>query len=299
MLLGGAMLTLALAAPAAVGQEKAPGRKAPPKETPPQARQPAVKDEPQVLTVDAWTCPDHGQFRMAARGTCPLCRANLVKAKVALQGPDAWAPYPLDTCPVSGLKLGQAGPAVVMMYEGRELRFCCGDCIGKFEADPKKYLEQVDRKVIEQQLPFYPLTTCMVSEESLDSRTGAVDKVIGNRLVRFCCNGCVRATRKDPAAVLAKLDQAIIASQKAEYPLTTCMVSEQKLGSMGEPVDLVVGNRLVRFCCAGCPGAFYKEPAKYLARLEEAWKKTGRKHAGDEDGDDDDDEGDDDDDDRR
>ena len=44
---------------------------------------------------------------------------------------------------------------------------------------------------------------------------------------------------------------------------------------MGEPVNLVDrgSNRLVRLCCEGCVEAFKEEPAKYLAKLDEAQKK--------------------------
>ena len=99
--------------------------------------------------------------------------------------------YPLDTCPVSGKKLGSMGDPVILMHEGREIRLCCGGCVAKVKADP--------------------------------------------------------------AAVMAKVDAAIIAAQKADYPLDVCPVSGKKLGS-GDmtPVDIVVGNRLVRLCCADC-----------------------------------------------
>ncbi len=39
----------------------------------------------------------------------------------------AWTgPYTLDTCPVSGEKLGSMGDPSVKMYDGREVRFCGG-----------------------------------------------------------------------------------------------------------------------------------------------------------------------------
>ena len=98
-----------------------------------------------------------------------------------------------------------------------------------------------------------------------------VNYVHNNRLVRFCCNGCKRGFKNNPAALLAVLDEAVIAQQKDAYPIDTCPISGQKLGSMGDPVDIVVANRLVRFCCSGCIGAFYKAPAVHLAKLNKAW----------------------------
>lgn len=55
-------------------------------------------------------------------------------------------PYPLDTCSVSGEKLGDMGDPVVKIHEGREVKFCCKGCIKKFDKDPAKYLAEVDAK---------------------------------------------------------------------------------------------------------------------------------------------------------
>ena len=52
--------------------------------------------------------------------------------------------YPLTTCVVSGEKLGEMGDAVIFNYEGREVRFCCKDCIKDFNKDPEAYLKQID-----------------------------------------------------------------------------------------------------------------------------------------------------------
>ena len=52
------------------------------------------------------------------------------------------------------------------------------------------------------------------------------------------------------------------------YPLTTCIVSEEKLGEMGKPVMVDYKGQQVGFCCKSCLGDFDKEPAKYLAKLQ-------------------------------
>lgn len=149
----------------------------------------------------------------------------------------------------------------------------------------------------------YPLTTCIVSDEPLgDEPVDYVHKVAGqpDRLVRFCCDGCIEDFKAEPAKFLAKLDAAVkgtpiapaaaakpdashaatIAEQKANYPLTVCAVSSEALGSMGEPFDYVhqeagQPDRLVRMCCSGCLKKFKKEPAKYLARIDAAAKAKG------------------------
>ena len=120
--------------------------------------------------------------------------------------------YTLDTCVVSGAKLGSMGAPVVYNYKGREIRFCCSGCPPKFEADPAKYLKQIDEAIIARQKPFYPMDTCVVSGEKLEA--GAVDYVYKNRLVRFCCKDCIAAFQKDPLKYLAKLDEAAQAKPK-------------------------------------------------------------------------------------
>ena len=57
------------------------------------------------------------------------------------------------------------------------------------------------------------------------------------------------------------------------YPLTTCVVSGEKLGSMGKPFSYDHEGREIRFCCKNCVKDFKKEPAKYLKKLDDAGKK--------------------------
>jgi hypothetical protein len=70
---------------------------------------------------------------------------------------------------------------------------------------------------------------------------------------------------------------------KTSYPLDTCVVSGEELGSMGEPFDYIhketgKPDRLVRMCCDGCLKKFKKDPAKYLARIDAAQaEKSGKK----------------------
>ena len=184
-------------------------------------------------------------------------------------------PYLLDTCPVSGQKLGSMGDPIVKTYDGREVKFCCAGCVGRFETEKDKYFAEIDKKMIEQQLPYYPLETCVVMDEELGSMGEPINHIYKNRLIRFCCKMCIKEFNENPKAYLEKIDKAIIEQQSEHYPLDTCAVMDNsKLGSMGEPVQMVVASRLVQFCCAGCKPAFEKDPAKYIARLDKAWKES-------------------------
>ena len=52
-------------------------------------------------------------------------------------------PYPLDTCLVTGGKLGSMGAPHVINYKGQEIKFCCDHCEPKFRKDPGKYLAKL------------------------------------------------------------------------------------------------------------------------------------------------------------
>ncbi len=222
---------------------------------------------------------------------CFAAMACLSLACTAMAGPTTAPdvkgdPYLLDTSPVSGQKLGSMGDPIVKTIDGREVRFCCGGCVGRFEANTAKYFAQVDKAIATQQMPFYPVNTCVVSGESLivKGKDIGVNHVYKNRLVRLCCRGCIREFNAEPAGFLKNLDAAVIKAQSADYPLKDCVVLEgNKLGSMGDPVEIVVANRLVKFCRAGCRPKFEKDPAVFLVRLDKAWGPIHESH-GDHDG---------------
>jgi YHS domain-containing protein len=81
----------------------------------------------------------------------------------------------------------------------------------------------------------------------------------------------------------AKTDAEIIAAARKTYPLTTCLVSNEPLGSMGEAAGYIhrakgQPDRVVFFCCEGCGDDFKASPAKFLAKVDAAAAgKAGKK----------------------
>lgn len=57
------------------------------------------------------------------------------------------------------------------------------------------------------------------------------------------------------------------------YPLNVCIVTGEKLGSMGDPYVFKYEGKTVKFCCSSCIKDFNKDTAKYMAILSEAEKK--------------------------
>lgn len=58
-----------------------------------------------------------------------------------------------------------------------------------------------------------------------------------------------------------------------DYPLKTCVVSGEALGSMGAPQAYKVGDVEVQLCCPMCLAKFNADPAKYAAMVTAATKK--------------------------
>lgn len=140
------------------------------------------------------------------------------------------------------------------------------------QADASKPAQEAksaaDAAIIAKQLPSYPLKTCPVSDEPLDVNGEPLDIVVQGRLVRMCCKSCVKVLTKDPSAVFAAIDQGVIEQQRPAYPLKTSAVSGKELGA--EAVDHVVGTRLLRLATKDELAAFEKDPAKYMAIVDQA-----------------------------
>lgn len=107
--------------------------------------------------------------------------------------------------------------------------------------------------------------------------------------IGFCCPGCDETflvwdeERKDAFVTLATADREQTqddaathnepaatgaASPGLSYPYTLpdCPVGVP-LGSMGEPVELVAGTKLVRLCCGCCVPKFKENPWNSLSKL--------------------------------
>ncbi|MBI1785621.1 hypothetical protein HYR69_10805 [Candidatus Sumerlaeota bacterium] len=182
------------------------------------------------------------------------------------------APYPLDTCIVSGKKLGEMGEPVTHIHEGREIKFCCKACPPKFDADTAGFLKKLDDAIIVQQTPIYPTDICVVDGQKLGSMGEPVNAVVDNRLVRLSCKACLKNLHTDHAKAVAKLDEFVIGREKPHYPLETCVVTGKKLGEQGDPVDYVFAGQLFRFCCKDCIAPFLKDSGKYIEKLNDAHK---------------------------
>ncbi len=76
-----------------------------------------------------------------------------------------------------------------------------------------------------------------------------------------------------PLAGFAADDKPDKKSEKIKpYPLKTCVVSDEKLGEMGDPYVFTLEGREVKLCCKSCLKDFKKDTAKYIKKIETAEK---------------------------
>lgn len=69
------------------------------------------------------------------------------------------------------------------------------------------------------------------------------------------------------------------AKKPKPYTLDKCLVSDEKLGEMGEPYKLVYKGQEFKLCCKNCKKDFDKSPDKYVKKLVEAEKAAKEKAA--------------------
>ncbi len=178
-------------------------------------------------------------------------------------------PYPLEKCFCDEFL---DDLAVIIDFEGREIRFCKEECRSDFESAHHTYIPIIDERIINQQRDAYPLETCVVCGKAMEE-SGGLDEVCLNRLFRICGYDCQEKLKKDPAKHFAKLDRAVVEKQRKSYPLKRCIVSGKPLGKTA--VDYVVANYLVRLADADQIESFNELPGKYLAELRKAMAKDG------------------------
>jgi YHS domain-containing protein len=70
--------------------------------------------------------------------------------------------------------------------------------------------------------------------------------------------------------------RAADAQKPKPYPLTTCVVSDEKLGAdpTMKPYVFTHEGREIKLCCKSCLKDFKKDPATYIKKIEAAENKA-------------------------
>jgi hypothetical protein len=77
-------------------------------------------------------------------------------------------------------------------------------------------------------------------------------------------------------SLLPVVSQAADAKKPKPYPLSTCVVSDEKIGAdpSMKPYVFTEAGQEVKLCCKSCLKDFNKDKAKYMAKIEAAEKKA-------------------------
>ncbi|MSQ90485.1 MAG: hypothetical protein EXS01_03710 [Phycisphaerales bacterium] len=237
LLLSAALLTLTASGSLASSRVAADAKGAPyPLPNCPVSGQPLGSD-PTILVMEDPSNPlnDGREIRFC----CPKCVASFsadpskflpaIDAAIIAQQS---ARYPLTYCvvmtedplPTAGSPDFDKVKDIVVLND--MIRICCPGCAKKIKKDPAKFVAMVHAAAIAAQKKDYPLVTCPISGEALDA--DAAEIVIGERLVRLCCDGCAKKARANPTAIFAKLDAAAAPKAAPATPATPATPAKTK-----------------------------------------------------------------------
>jgi hypothetical protein len=105
-----------------------------------------------------YTCPMHPSVKSDKPGSCPYCGMTLEpvygSVNPATNAPSTGTnnatatdkkpiPYPLSTCIVDGMQLDSMGGPYVFVYEGQEIKLCCGNCKPAFMESASQYMKKI------------------------------------------------------------------------------------------------------------------------------------------------------------
>lgn len=93
-------------------------------------------------------------------------------------------------------------------------------------------------------------------------------------MFRTIATAIVAALTLAATAATAQAAEKKVKLKVKPYPMDTCIVSEEKLGSMGEPVVFTEGDQEIAICCSSCKKEFAKNKAASLEKIQAAAKKV-------------------------
>ena len=76
----------------------------------------------------------------------------------------------------------------------------------KHVANGKPAQPEVATKPAPPSVKPYLLTTCIVSDEPLESMGGSLSQIYQGQEVKFCCKGCIKEFNDSPGGFISKLN---------------------------------------------------------------------------------------------
>ena len=158
-------------------------------------------------------------------------------------------------CPVTGEELGLMGDPLKVKVGEQVAYLCCQGC-------QNKKLNAEHWKTIQENLAAAQ-GICPIMGKPVDATMKST--VVNGQKIFVCCPPCIPKIQADAEGSLNKVNANYVSFVAKERQVKSdqlhvqaqgiCPVTGQKLGSMGDPVKVKVGEEEVAFlCCKGCIG---------------------------------------------
>ncbi len=158
-------------------------------------------------------------------------------------------------CPVTGEELGSMGEPLKVKVGEQVAFLCCKGCQGK-ELNAEHWKTIQARMAKAQGI-------CPIMEKPVDATMKST--VVNGQQVFVCCPPCIAKIQADVERSLKKVNASYVSFVTKERQAKSdqlhataqgiCPVTGNKLGSMGAPIKVKVGEEEVAFlCCKGCVG---------------------------------------------
>lgn len=152
-----------------------------------------------------------------------------------------------EICPVMGEKLGSMGEPIKVQVGEETVFLCCKGCSGK-QVNPEHWATIHANMAKAQRV-------CPVMKKPLPEDAKSI--VVGGQTIFTCCPRCADKITAEPEVYIEQVGALYTASVRDRLRIAVqdiCPVSGKKLGSMGEPLKVQVGEETVFLCCKGCMG---------------------------------------------
>src|SRR5438876_208848 len=142
--------------------------------------------------------------------TLALATLTICLAFAATAGAKALLADPINKkCPLTDKDVN---PTKTTEYEKQTIGFCCDDCKGKFESDPKKYIGKV-KEFKKKKSSVEDICCC--AADTINKKCPIAGKDVNKektsdyegQTIGFCCGNCKEKFDKDPAKYIDKVKE--------------------------------------------------------------------------------------------
>jgi hypothetical protein len=160
-------------------------------------------------------------------------------------------------CPIlTSNLLGSMGPPVKLMIDGQLVFLCCSGCKQKALDNPQETLAKVaELKKKSAAERIMPLAAPAPAPATMDKSEMNSDAAKESQI-------------KAALVTLSSEDRTLVAVKRL------CQVTENRLGSMGVPLKLMIEGQPVFLCCDGCKDEALKDPKAILAKVADLIRAT-------------------------